>query len=163
MNAGPVQTFNGPLEVGIRLVSLLGTAYPRTYDLQRLVAFDYLLVHTGDLGGPESLHPPTPLHTAELLIRRGLVERALLLMHTRDLIARLITDGGIEYAAGENATVFLNSLAADYSTSLRARAKWLVALLGDHSDQEFKAVMRKVFDAWVEEFQAVEPSLGSNA
>ena len=79
-------TFNGPLEAGIRAVAILGAAYPQTYDLQRLVAFDYLLVHTGDIGGPESLHPPTPLHSAELLVRRKLVEAALMLMMTRDLV-----------------------------------------------------------------------------
>ncbi|MCV5275801.1 threonine transporter, partial [Escherichia coli] len=54
-------TFNSPLEAGIRAVSILGAAYPQTYDLQRLVAFDYLLVHTGDIGGPDNLHPPTPM------------------------------------------------------------------------------------------------------
>ena len=54
-------TFNGPLEAGIRAVSILGAAYPQSYDLQRLVALDYLLVHTSDVGGPESLHPPTRL------------------------------------------------------------------------------------------------------
>lgn len=57
-------TFNGPLEAGIRAVSILGAAYPQTYDLQRLVALDYLLVHTGDIDGPDNLHPPTPMHTA---------------------------------------------------------------------------------------------------
>jgi len=50
-------TFNGPLEAGIRAVAILGAAHPKAFDLQRLTAFDYLLVHTGDVGGPESLHP----------------------------------------------------------------------------------------------------------
>ena len=68
-------TFNGPLEAGLRAVAILGAAHPRTLDLQRLVAFDYLLVHTGDIGGPASLHPPSPLHSAELLVRRELVQR----------------------------------------------------------------------------------------
>src|SRR5258708_23016239 len=55
-------TFNGPLEAGIRAVSILAAAFPQTYDLQRLVALDYLLVHTGDINGPDNLHPPTPMH-----------------------------------------------------------------------------------------------------
>jgi hypothetical protein len=36
-------TFNGPLEAGLRAVAVLGVAHPRSFDLQRLVAFDYLL------------------------------------------------------------------------------------------------------------------------
>lgn len=153
-------TFNGPLEAGIRVVALLGAAYPQTYDLQRLVAFDFLLVHTGDVGGPESLHPPTPHRSAELLVRRKLVEEALLLMMTRDLVQRQITAEGIKYVAGENAATFLASLSTRYLRALKERASWLADALGHHSDQEFRTVMRRFFDDWVEEFQNIERSLG---
>jgi hypothetical protein len=153
-------TFNGPLEAGMRAVAILGAAYPQTFDLQRLVAFDYLLVHTGDVDGPESLHPPSPLHSAELLVRRKLVEEALLLMMTRDLVVREITDEGFKYGAGENAAPFLASLTTSYLLSLKERASWLVGSFGSYADQQFRVVMRKFFDAWVEEFQNVERSLG---
>lgn len=153
-------TFNGPLEAGIRAVSILGAAYPQSYDLQRLVAFDYLLVHTADVGGPESLHPPSPMHSAELLVRRRLVESALLLMMTRELIQREITSDGIKYCAGENAATFLNSLSSTYLRALKDRADWLVGALGSHTDREFKGVMRRFFDDWVEEFQHIERSMG---
>lgn len=159
-HGGPPATFNGPLEAGIRAVSVLGAAHPLSYDLQRLVAFDYLLVHTGDVGGPDSLHPPTPLHSAELLVRRKLVEQALLLMMTRDLVRREVTPDGIQYGAGENAALFLASLSTSYLRALKERATWLVKTLGSHSDPEFRTVMRRFFDGWVEEFQDVERSMG---
>lgn len=155
-------TFNGPLEAGIRAVALLGAAYPQSYDLQRLVAFDYLLVHTADVGGPDNLHPPTPMHSAELLVRRKLVDQALLLMMTRDLIEREVTAEGIKYVAGENAATFLSSVSSDYLLALKDRASWLVEALGNHTDEEFRGVMRRFFDRWVEEFQQVERSLGGN-
>jgi hypothetical protein len=154
-------TFNGSLEAGLRAVAILGAAHPRSFDLQQLVAFDYLLVHTGDIGGPSSLHPPAPLQSAELLVRRKLVQQALLLMMTRELIAREFDADGIRYRAGENAAPFLSSLESDYLKALKDRAAWLVNALGDHSEQEFRAVMRQFFDHWVEEFQAVERSLGT--
>lgn len=153
-------TFNGPLEAGMRAVALLGAAFPQTYDLQRLVAFDFLLVHTSDVGGPESLHPPTPHRSAELLVRRKLVEDALLLMMTRDLVQRQITPDGIKYVAGENATTFLASLSTNYFRELKVRAAWLIETLGHHSDQDFRSVMRRFFDDWVEEFQNIERSMG---
>jgi hypothetical protein len=56
-------TFNGPLEAGVRAVAVLGSAFPRGYDIQRLTAFDYLLVRTHQLGGPDDLHPTTPIRT----------------------------------------------------------------------------------------------------
>lgn len=156
-------TFNGPLEAGIRAVSILGAAYPHSYDLQRLVAFDYLLVHTSDVGGPESLHPAKPMHSAELLVRRKLVEQALLLMMTRELVHREITSEGIKYSAGENATTFLSSLSSAYLRALKERADWLVDALGAHSDADFRVVMRRFFETWVEEFQIVERSMGGEA
>lgn len=155
--------FNGPLEAGIRAVAILGAAYPRTYDLQRLVALDYLLVHTADVGGPASLHPPTPMQSAELLVRRKLVEQALLLMMTRDLVQREITQEGIKYSAGENAATFMASVSSTYLCELKDRADWLVDAFGGHTDQAFKAVMRQFFDHWVEEFQHVERSTGSDS
>jgi hypothetical protein len=154
-------TFNGPLEAGLRAVAILGSAHPRSFDLQRLVAFDYLLVHTGDIGGPNSLHPPTPLQSAELLVRRKLVERALLLMMTRNLVEREFVSDGIRYRAGENAVPFLSSLTSDYLRQLTKRAEWLVKELGDKSEADFRAVMRGFFEKWVEEFHAAEQSLGA--
>lgn len=156
-------TFNGPLEAGIRAISILGAAYPRTYDLQRLVALDYLLVHTGDINGPENLHPPTPTHSAELLVRRKLVEQSLFLMMTRDLVERKVTPDGIKYGAGENAAAFLSSVSSSYLVALKDRAAWLVEALGGLSEEQFKGVMRRFFDKWVEEFQQVEKSLGGEA
>lgn len=154
-------TFNGPLEAGLRAVALLGAAYPRAFDLQRLVGFDYLLVHTGDVGGPASLHPPAPLQSAELLVRRSLVERALLLMMTRELVEREVGPQGIRYRAGENAGTFLSSLESEYLRGLKDRASWLIQTFGDNTEQEFRSTMRKFSDHWVEEFQAFETSWGA--
>jgi len=156
-------TFNGPLEAGVRAVAVLGAAFPRSFDLQRLIAFDYLLVHTGDIGGPDSLHPPAPLQPAEFLVRRKLVESALLLMMTRDLVRREARADGLRYAAGENAVPFLDALEGEYLVALKQRAKWLVDALADQTESEFRTIMRRFFGRWVEEFQAAEKSLGAES
>ncbi len=69
-------TFNGPLEAGVRAVAVLGFAFPRAYDIQRLTAFDYLLVRTHQLGGPDDLHPATPIQTVDQ-------RDAITLLHTK--------------------------------------------------------------------------------
>lgn len=152
-------TFNSPLEAGIRAVVLLRAAYPRSFDLQRILGFDYLLVHTADIGGPESLHPPAPLHASQMLVRRQLVERAILLMMTRHLIEREATRQGIQYRAGEAAAPFLDALQSPYTQKLKDCARWTIAHLGDSTDEQFRSVMRRFFDAWVEEFQSAEQDL----
>lgn len=154
-------TFNSPLESGIRALALLTYAHPDSYDLQKLVMFDHFVVHTGDMTGPESLHPSLPLRSAELLVRRQLVEKGLLLMMSRDLVDRIVDDKGIFYRAGELSETFLNSLTTSYLAELRLRAKWVVETFGNMDEIELRQVTRKFFDNWIEEFHAIQQSLGA--
>jgi hypothetical protein len=156
-------TFNGPFEAGMRAVAILAAAFPRELDIQRLTAFDYLLVHTEMLGGPEDLHPETPISTPATQVRRSIVQDGLHLMMTRDLVARSAREDGIVYQAGELAETFLDALQSPYSTELKSRATWLVDHLGSYEDGEFDKLMRRFFDQWVMEFQHVEQSLGGAA
>lgn len=123
--------FNTPLECGLRSVALLFAAYPQSCDVQRLVQYDYLIVHSGDVdGGPESIHPATPHRSGELLVRRSLVEAGLDFMACRRVIERTYSGVGIEYLAGEYAVVFLDALASGYVRQLRDRAEWVVSVCG---------------------------------
>jgi hypothetical protein len=118
-------TFNGSLEAGIRALALLGAAYPHSYDLQRLTALDYLLVHTQQLGGPEDLHPSAPINTPATEVRRRIVSDAILLMISKGLVAREIRPDGIRFSAGEFAPVFLESLRTPYSIDLKSEPSGL--------------------------------------
>jgi hypothetical protein len=155
--------FNSPLETGIRSVGVLVAAYPMAFDLQRMVAFDYLVVHTADVGGPSSLHPELPLRSAELLVRRELVERGLNLMMTRKLVDRVAEKSGIVYRAGEMAEVFLSTLTSVYMNLLQLRAQWVAEIFGEMGDEEFRALMRENFDKWVEQFHVIEKSSAGGA
>jgi hypothetical protein len=156
-------TFNGPLEAGVRAVAVLGAAFPRAFDLQRLTVYDYLLMHTHQLGGPDDLHPATPIKTPATEVRRKIVQDAIYLMMTGEFIAREVYADGIRYRAGETAGFFLDSLQTPYLRELRIRADWLVEHLADYSDGNFDSLMRQFFDSWVVEFQAIEESLGGEA
>lgn len=157
-----VATFNSPLEAGLRALSVLVPAFPATMDLQRLVAFDYLVVHTADAGGPESLHAELPLRPAELLVRRQLVERGLLLMMSRALVERVAGGNGFTYLAGEMAETFLASLTAPYLTELRARGEWVVDTFNALSADALRDQMDSIFGRWIEEFQAAQRSLAAD-
>ncbi|WP_338053724.1 ABC-three component system middle component 2 [Serratia liquefaciens] len=56
-------------------LAILVAAFPESYDLQRLVEMDYLVVHSGDADGPDSLHAPLPMRAGEryILPKRELV------------------------------------------------------------------------------------------
>lgn len=154
--------FNSPLETGVRSLAILHAAFPAAFDLQRLVEMDYLVVHSGDAEGPESLHAPLPLRAGELLVRRGLIEKGLILMMSRGLVRRLPAQEGFTYVAGEAAAPFIASLSDEYSMNLKERALWAVQRFADMPTDEVRRFTHQFFARWSSQFQSVQ-KLGDGA
>lgn len=147
------RVFNTPLECGLRSAVLLLAAYPRACDVQRMVQYDYLIVHSGDVdGGPQSIHPATPHRSGELLVRRSLVEAGLEFMTYRKVIERTYTGLGIVYVAGEYAVMFLDALTSVYVQQLRERAGWVVETFQEMPDEELDRYMKERWSQWGAEF-----------
>ena len=145
--------FNSPVELGLRSLMLLAESHPRPLDIQRLVILDYLLVHSEDIeGGPESLHPASPLRAGEVSIRRGLIEEGLHLFATKGLITRIVDGSGFSYAANDLAAVFLDAFTSDYANSIRIRAAWAVEKAGALSDKDASALLESTIGKWKSEF-----------
>lgn len=157
IDAAAAAPFNSALETGVRALTVLVEAAPAALDLQTLVYFDYLVVHSADAGGPLSLHPNTPLRNGELLVRRAVIERGVLLMVGRGLIERRMEVRGITYAATDEAAPFLDCLTSRYARSLRERAEWAVECFGRFDDQALKSFFDANFERWTREFQSTAP------
>jgi hypothetical protein len=154
-----VHAFNSPFETGIRALILLVSSFPREHDLSRLVQYDYLAVHSEDAGGPPSLHQPLPLRSNELLVRRGIVERGLLLMASAGLVRRIPRETGIVFTANEEAGSFVSNLHSDYLEGIKKRANWVVETFDSLSGSELNRVIKGLFEAWTTEFQPVETAI----
>lgn len=148
--------FNTALETGIRTLTVLVESYPSSHDLSRLVQYDYLVVHSADADGPPSLHPPLPLRSGELLVRRGLVESGLQLLMSRALVVRVLCDEGVLFCAEEQAGAFLNNLNTPYLRDLRSRAEWVTQAFDALGTDELDTVIKGLFAAWTTEFQPIE-------
>ena len=146
-------TFNGPLETGVRLVIILNSSFPKNYDIQRLTALDYLLVHTSILGGPNDLHPQTPIKTPLTQVRRKIIQNAVSLLISRNIISQNISPQGIYYSAGESSDFFVNSFRTSYLKGLDERAKWLNQYFKNFTDREFETKMNTILEDWITEFQ----------
>lgn len=145
--------FNGPVEVGLRGLVLLVEAHPDELDLQRLVTMDYFLVHSGDVaGGPQSLHPPSPLRAGEVAVRRGLLEEGLRLYRARGLVIQCLSQEGIRYAAHDSAAAFLDALSSTYVAQLRKRAEWIFDSLGLLDEHDLTSVLNDSLGHWRAEF-----------
>jgi len=145
--------FNSAIECGLRSLVLLECAFPLEYDLQRLVFYDYLLVHSGDAGGSKSIHPATPHRSGEVLVKRQMLEQGLLLMMSRDLIVRTYDTTGIVYSATDRATPFLDSLQSEYVRLLKEYAVWVVKIFNDYDDKKLEQFFYDNLDRWGGEFE----------
>lgn len=145
--------FNSAIECGLRSLIILEQAFPLEYDLQRLVFYDYLLVHSGDANGPTSIHPATPHRSGEVLIKRHMLEQGLILMMSRNLIIREYDKTGIVYYASDAATPFLDSLKSHYVRLLKQHASWVVKTFNDYSPLELEKFFHDNLDRWGGEFE----------
>jgi hypothetical protein len=151
--AEPALLFNSPLECGLRAAVLLVECYPQELDIQRLVNYDYLLVHSGDLNGPPSLHPDSPHRSGELLVKRPIIEAGVSLMMTKSIIECVFSPAGIRYHAGNWALSFLAGINAPYCAALRERARWVAGRFAAMSDDDLRAYMAKRWSVWGAEFE----------
>jgi hypothetical protein len=149
----PPELFNSPLETGVRAVVILDAVFPRGFDVGHLTWCDHLVVHTADIGGPESLHPDIPQRTGELLVRRRLVEAGVGLMRRLHMIDAEVGDAGIRFRASEESSAFVEALRSEYATQLRQRAAWLATYLKEHSDDHLAELISNRIGRWAVEFQ----------
>lgn len=152
--------FNGPLETGTRAVLNLHACFPKTLDLQRLTALDYLIVRTSVIGGPSDLHPPAPITSPVTQVRRKMVQTSLNMMMARDLVSQVITEKGITYRAGESSMFFVDAIQSMYLKQLFERAIWLSEYIGQLDDEEFNQNMKAILNNWVSEFQDEAGTIG---
>jgi hypothetical protein len=145
--------FNSPIETGLRALFVLDVTAPEKSDLQRLIVYDYLLVHSADPeGGPPSLHAAVPHRSAEWMVRRELLTSGLDLMFTKELLDKSFGKSGIQYAASELTHPFLGHLQSPYANRLRDLASWVSASFRSYSDEDLLQYMIKHLGRWGAEF-----------
>lgn len=145
------EPLDGPLEVGIRSLAILTQAYPARLDLAQLTLLDHCVLHSGDVGGPPSIHPPLPLRVSELSIKRAAISEGLAVLAKSALIEVNAGSEGIVFSASETAHSFLSLLESPYARQLLALAAWLMERFVDLSEQGLRQELASVFGQWAEE------------
>ena len=154
-----VRLFNSQLETGIRAIVVLDAAHPMMFDLSQLTWFDHLVVHTRDIGGPESLHPDLPHRSGELLVRRTIIEQSLTLMRRLHLVDIVTDDEGILYQASDEAYSFVELMRSPYARDLKNRAQWLAKNVCTLDPARIKELVADRIGRWDLEFQSDADSL----
>ena len=152
-----MQPLNSPLELGLRTLVVLTAAFPRTFDLDRLVLLDYCLLHSADLEGPPSVLPAVPNRSGELGLKRTVLDHGVQLMARAGMVDLVTTAEGMTYRAGEAAAPFLRLLDSPLLGALEEVATWAVDEFGDLNTDQVRDRLRAVSEGWATEF-AWEPT-----
>lgn len=152
MSEGFGELFNSQLEAGIRAVVVLENLRPVAVDLSEMVLFDHIVVHSADIGGPDSLHAEVPGRKGELLVRRSLVEAGLDLMRRCHLVEKMTDDHGFVWRASDDAASYVELLETKYSEHLKTCARWLATEVNRRTKDGFKDYARERLGNWAESF-----------
>jgi hypothetical protein len=148
-----MELFNSPLETGIRALVVLDAAHPGAFDLSQLTWFDHLVVHTGDVGGPPSIHPDLPHRSGELFVRRPVIEASLALMRRLHLVEVVVDEHGFLYRASDEAYPLVELMRSPYARDLKERARWLAENVCNLGADSIERLVAEKIGRWNVEFQ----------
>ncbi|PEA07846.1 hypothetical protein CN425_27115 [Bacillus cereus] len=146
--------FNSPIEVGLRTLVLLSHVTTEDFDINRLIIFDYFLLHAKDLDvEQENLHPSLPYRSTEIIIRRKLISEGLELLVSKGLINIIYNNDGIFYKSNEMTHLFVNLLGSSYFKRLNILSEWAITTYGEISTEELNNFINKNIQLWGGEFE----------
>lgn len=148
-----IRLFNTPIEFGLRSLFILNRLAPKSTDLQRLIYYDYLILHTSDIDPKQSsLHPSYPYRSAEILVKRERLRNGLLIMKSRQLVDIMFDDVGITYKANDLTSKFLQYFNSKYTERLESSVAWVIQKFNSYSDNDLDQYMNQNLKQWGSEF-----------
>jgi len=148
-----VSIYNTSYEIGVRVLILLNfTSGP--IDLQRIIYYDYLMLHYGDVDEDyESVHPANPFHTTELYIRRELIQSALDLICKKGLTNIIFSNDGFLYEISSLGRNFIKCFESDYFAKLIKYAQLVTNRFDDFSVNDLNEFVSINVGKWKDEFE----------
>lgn len=148
-----IKIYNTPYEIGIRVLVLLDKS-EKPLDLQRLIIYDYLVLHYGDIDNRyQSLHPDNPFHATELFIRRDMIINSIKLICRKGLVDIKLLNTGIYYKSNELGHNFLSYFESGYFNKLKDNATLVIDKFEKYSDTNLKDYIDKNVGNWKDEFE----------
>lgn len=131
--------YSSDVEISLRLLAIL-QFYPNSpVNIERLVVYDYLILHGNDIFPKlKSLHPKSPNSSNEFLIKRELFKRGLHLLVSKELIKVNISKTGISYQGSELTVRFCQKLNSAYSRKLYPAVQSVISAASPYTDLELE-------------------------
>ena len=147
-----LKLFNMPIEVGVRSLMILFANSDKVFDLEKLMYFDYLSLHTSDIGGPASIHASIPNRGIQVYSKKELIKKGLLILLSKELIDFKPTNEGFMYGINEAGKIFLSLFQTKYFKELMTRIEWVSLKYGSYPNSEIKRLIDLNIGKWGSEF-----------
>ena len=148
-----LKVFNSPLEIALRALITLTLNGNKGMSIERLIIYDYLILHSGDIeGGPVSLHPALPNRSSQLLVKRKLTNKSLQILSSKELLSIKFSKNGIIYCPSKLSLPFINYFESDYFQELKSRTIWVIESFGKKSERNLEKFISQNLTKWGSEF-----------
>lgn len=148
-----LSVYNTPMEVGLRIIIILNELNNMPIDINRLIIYDYFVIHGNDFDSSiESLHPPTPYRSGEIIIKRKIIQEGINLMYSKELLDINYTEKGIYFKANELTPAFLNYLNSTYAEDIKKNSILVINKFNSYSDDKINTFVNDNLSNWGSEF-----------
>jgi len=145
--------FNTPIEISLRLLLIISTNGESGISLDRLLIYDYLILNSGDIeDAPASLHPALPSRSSQLLVKRELVQKALQILSSKELLKIKFSKKGILYCPTKLSLPFIKYFESEYFLELNIRVKWVVEKFNTKTNKQLDNYINSNLSKWGSEF-----------
>lgn len=141
--------YNSPMEFGLRALFIMSAAQEQYFDLQRLIFLDYLVVHSDDVeGGPIGLHAKIPYRSAEIFVKRAIIEEGLRDLAGKELVNVIFNASGVNYQISELGVQFVNLFQSNYAEQLSQVCQWLYKRFSMYSTVDLEQFIGGHLTSW---------------
>lgn len=145
-------TLNNCIEISLRLLVLFDES-DTSMDIQRIIFYDYALIHAADFDKKKnSLSPASPFRKEELYVKTELIKEALNILLKKQLIDVDFKSTGILYKKNQSTSRFLEYCNSQYYLYLKDAAKWVKNYFNNYDAEELRQYFTDVVGKWKSEF-----------
>jgi hypothetical protein len=148
-----MKIFNTPLEISLRLLFIICKFYPIKLSMDKLIYFDYFIIHSSDIDKSQrSLHPKYPFRSTEVVVKRDVCRRAAQLLISKQLIDIGFDKSGIFYTSTETGNRLVSYFQSLYSADIQNKVDWLHEKFKNVTENELMELVQLNIEKWGGEF-----------
>ncbi len=145
--------FNTPLEISLRCMFLLSKFHSEKLSIDKLIYLDYFIVHSSDvIKKSKSLHPKYPFRSTEIVVKREVLNKALILLISKELIKVGFSDIGIDYQISDIGMKVLQYFESPYAKLIKEMSELVYNNFKDYTEQQLLDVINSNIEKWGSEF-----------